>query len=145
MPATNYAKEKELNYEFKNISSSGSYVPTTNKWYIGLSLYTIDEDGNGVYEPIDNGYKRVPIQRTPSYWTDASDGSLTNGCAVVFPQSTRHWGTIKEVFVSSSSKVGTSGSYIWFHCPLETPMAVLDGTKITIPKYAISLNRKEAG
>lgn len=148
MPATNYAINKELTSEFKS-GSSASYpagsLPTANtgKWYIGLSLSTIDDEGNGVLEPKDRGYKRVGILRASSAWTNPTSGSLTNTSAIVFPQSTEHWGTIKEIFISTSPTVRTSGSYIWFHKEIDPPMAILDGTKITIPANAIAITRKE--
>jgi len=141
MPATNYAISKELNSEFRSYTS-GSYISWPN-WYIGVSLSEIDNDGFGVLEPTDRGYRRVAVPRNATYWTAPSDGSLKNATSIVFPQSTRHWGTIKEIFISSSSEVGTSGSYIWFHKKLDQPIAVLDGTKITIPQNAILIDRKE--
>ena len=142
MPATSYAINKELNSEFRS-GSSIQYTGLPTYWYIGLSLSTIDADGNGVSEPSDRGYRRVQVPRSVQYWTEAIGGYLTSASPIVFPQSTAHWGTVKEVFISSSGAVGTSGSYIWFHKELDSPMAVLDGTKITIPAKAIAINRKE--
>lgn len=141
MPATNYAINNELNSEFRSYIS-GSYISWSN-WYIGLSLSEIDDDGEGVLEPAIGGYKRVPVPRDADNWVAPVSGSLTSASPIVFPRSTEHWGTVKEVFISSSSSVGTSGSYIWFHNLLEIPIAVLSGAKITIPAQAIAINRKE--
>lgn len=143
MPATNYAINNELNAEFRS-GTGGGYSPALpNSWYIGLSLSEISDDGIGVLEPSGGGYMRVGLTRGTSHWTTVTSGSLSNNIDVVFPYSTKHWGTIQEIFISSSSRVGTSGSYIWFHSKLETPMSVISGTKITIPKSAIAINRKE--
>lgn len=143
MPATNYAINSELNSEFRSGSASGSYIEEGISWYIGLSLSEIDDDGEGVLEPERGGYRRVTVPRTAGYWTEPTSGSLTTASSVVFPRSTEHWGTIEEVFISSSSSVGTSGSFIWFHEQLDIPISVLRGEKITIPANAIAINRKE--
>lgn len=143
MPATNFAINNELNSEFRS-GTSGSYPgDLPENWYIGLSLSEITDDGEGVLEPTTGGYKRVAVPRTIGYWTPPTSGSLTNASPIEFPFSTEHWGTVQEVFISSSSSVGYSGSYIWFHSELETPTAILKGTKLTIPSNAILIDRKE--
>lgn len=137
MPATNYAKNQQLNHEIRG----EAYAGLSSSWYIGFSLSTIEEDGSGILEPVDIGYRRVPVPRTTAFWVEATSGSLTNSSPIVFPQSTQHWGTIKEIFIANNPTL--SGSYIWFHKQLDTPMAILDGTKITIPAYAIAIDRQE--
>lgn len=143
MPATNFAINNELNSEFRSGANASYPEGLPQNWYIGLSLSEITDDGEGVLEPTTGGYKRVAVPRTASYWTEPSSGSLVNSTTIEFPFSAEHWGTVQEVFISSSSSVGYSGSYIWFHSELETPMAILKGTKLTIPSNAILIDRKE--
>ena len=137
MASTNYAKNQQLNHALRSVN----YNTMPAYWYIGLSLSTIDETGDGVLEPTDKAYKRVPVVATTAGWTTASSGSLVNKTTITFPQSTQHWGTVKEVFIASHSKL--SGSYIWFHEAIDPPLAILDGTKLTIPASAIALDREE--
>lgn len=148
MPATKYAINKTLNRIFRQepyASTTPGTMPFTNNWYLGLSLTPIDDDGNGVTEPKDRAYARVPLPRTTgAIWTSGSTtppGSVTNKSAITFKQTTQHWGTIQEIFLATHPT--SFGSSIWFHAKLEPAIPILDGTKIVIPANSIKINRQE--
>lgn len=150
MPATNYAINKTLNRKFRHEPYG---LTNYNYWYIGLSLGDIDQYGNGVMEPTDKAYKRIRVSayaNGSSIFTSVSaTGIVTNTSPISFNQSSQHWGTIKEVFISAypaATSVPSSNAPlddIWFHHPLVDPIPVLDGTKITIPANAMRFIRIE--
>lgn len=100
-------------------------VPGT--YYLGLSTTTISQNGTGATEPSGYAYARVGIPNTKSYFTVASDLSLSNSQQISFTESTGSWGTITHVFLSSDLTGGT----MWFYAALSTPKVVQAYTTVT--------------
>lgn len=122
MPATHYANNGLLSYEFlgDGITSAG---------WIGLSTTTIDEYGNGYTEPEDSAYQRQQIQSSPNDWTyQVIDGTAYIKYGVTFPVCTDSWGTIVEIFLAETQ----SGSDILYHTKLLPTIPTYAGTQIII-------------
>lgn len=115
MSATNYAKNKALDYQFGNIS----YTPPANL-YLGMSTTSISTSGSNESEPSGANYSRVQIPNDKSHFTYASSGCLVNSASIVFPESSGSWGTITTLFLSDAS---TSGS-IWYYTTLASPKII---------------------
>ena len=131
MPATYYAINLTLDYNF----GSGSYTPPAS-YYLGLSTTAIDETGATVTEPSDASYARQEIPNDDkSFWTSASDGVITNGSTVTFPQSSTSWGSIITAFLSDAL---TSGS-VWYYDNLDVPITVGPNTEIELPPGIIEI------
>lgn len=138
MPATNYAIHQSLDYSFR-----GTPYSLPSSFYLGVSVASIDSNGLGCVEPMDSSYVRQEVPRNSATWSasSTSGGSLCtvyNAKQVQFKKSSAHWGTIKEVFLSSSA----SGSEIWFHEALEPGVPILEETLVTFPIASIKLARK---
>ncbi len=133
MPATYYAINQSLDLDF----GSGSYVPPTS-YYLGLSTTVIDPTGATVTEPIDPSYERYEIPNDDkSFWTEASDGQITNGSTVLFPQSSEAWGSIATVFLSSASVAGN----VWFYDNLDVPITIGPNTELELEPGIIVIER----
>ncbi len=115
MSATNFAKNKALDYQFGNTS----YTPPANL-YLGLSTTAISTSGSNASEPVGASYARVQIPNDKSHFTNASSGCLVNSASIVFPESSGSWGTITHLFLADDL---TSGS-IWYYTALSTPKVV---------------------
>jgi hypothetical protein len=131
MPATYYAINQTLDFNF----GSGSYTPPTS-YYLGLSTTTIGASGSTVTEPTDASYARQEIPNSDkSFWTSASDGVITNGSTVTFPQSSDSWGSIICAFLSDAL---TSGN-VWYYDVLDVPITVGPNTEIELPPGIIEI------
>lgn len=138
MPATNHAIHQSLDYSFRGISYT---LPTS--FYLGVSMADIDSNGLGFSEPDDPSYSRQEMPRNSATWTEATaSGSslcaIYNAVPVQFKKSSEHWGTVREIFLSS----GSSGSEIWYHQALDPTVPILEETLVTFPIESIKLARK---
>lgn len=134
MPSTSSAANLVL---IKLLTGSG-YNPT-GTWYVGLSTQTIQSDGTGVSEPTSGSYYRIAIDS--NFWNPPENSTITNGCPITFHTATQKWGTIKEIFISNTNTLGTSGSYIFFHQPLIPSIPVNTGTRVIIPPESLIIKR----
>lgn len=89
--------------------------------YIGLSTSALNVNGDGYSEPSeDNGYKR----RKLDMMNPASEGMITNGDIIFFPESLGSgWGNITHFFISKNEKGGTA----IFYAPLNTSVSIPAG------------------
>lgn len=131
MTATNYARNKKLDFNFGGVS----YTPPTS-YYLGLSTTTISSSGSNATEPSGAGYTRVEIPNSKGYFTNASSGCLVNSGSISFPLSSGSWGTIVDVALWDNS---TSGS-IWFYTTLPSPKVVQDATELVFSASAITIS-----
>jgi hypothetical protein len=120
---TSFSSNRLLDYNFGSTAYSGG-LPTT--YYFGLSTSTINFDGTGATEPVGNGYARVAFTNNKSNWGVASNGVLTNGVAITFPESSASWGTITYVAMWDAN---TSGN-IWWYDVLTPSRAVASLTTV---------------
>jgi len=121
MPATHYANNSILNYQFKNYGFNNTPV------YIGLSASPIDENGEGVTEPNGMGYQRYSGSSI-SWNFDSHEGATTNITQFSFPKCTGSWGTIIEIFIADSISAGN----VLYHSKLSPSIPTYEGTQITI-------------
>jgi len=116
MPATNYANNGLLSYEFLKTGIN----PVT---HIGLSTSLIDDNGGGAAEPESGtGYARQSI----SAWTYPEDGKAYNNAKTTFPVCSDSWGTIVEVFLSDAQ----TGGNILYHTKLSPTIPTYIGTQL---------------
>ena len=136
MPATLYAINQQLDHDF----GSESYTAPTN-YYMGLSTTSIDNSGSTVTEPADASYERVLIVNDKNYWDSAASGSLTNACAIAFPQSSESWGNIVSAFLSSGSQSGAVDDHVWYYHTLTPAVPVAVNTELTFDVGTITVSR----
>lgn len=115
MSFSNFWENENLDHLF----GKGVYTPPTNI-FVGLSTANPQDDGSGLAEPAA-GYARV--QTSPSDWTVAANGSLTNANTITFPTSTGSWGTINYVALFDAA----SGGNMLAWGALTTPKVVESG------------------
>ena len=96
-------------------------------YYLGLSTSTISSSGSNVSEPVGNGYARVAIPNTKSYFTYSSSGCLVNSGSIAFPISSGSWGTIIDLALFDAS---TSGS-VWVYTTVPSPIVVQTNTTVS--------------
>lgn len=131
MAATNYARDKMLDYNFGSVAYS---VPAS--FYLGLSTTTINAGGSTATEPVGAAYARVPITNDKTSWTYSSSGCLLNSTSLSFVESSGSWGTITYLFLSDAL---TSGS-IWFYQLLPTSKIVQANTAATFSASSIAMS-----
>lgn len=126
MPATHYANNSILNYQFRGDGFN-------NNPYIGLSTTLIDEYGLGGTEPESSyNYTRVSGSSVSWYFSTSSfEGGAYNTSAISFPTCSESWGIITEIFIVNGQTGGMSGS-ILYHTKLSPTIPTYAGTKITI-------------
>lgn len=131
MPATNYANNNFLNYNFGRVTTGSP--PTT--WYLGLSTTAIT--GSGIVTEISgSGYARQAITNDKTKWTTALSGSLTNSGSVEFT-ATGAWGNILYAFLSDHL---TSGS-VWYYYQLNPSLSIQAATTIPVEIGSIIVNK----
>lgn len=131
MPATNYANNNFLNYNFGKVTTGSP--PAT--WYVGLSTTTIT--GSGIVTEISgSGYARQPIANDKSNWTTALSGSLTNSASLAFT-ATGAWGDIPYGFLADHL---TSGS-VWYYYQFNPALSVQAATTIDVAVGSIIVNK----
>ena len=132
MPATDYANNLVLNYEFTAVGGN----PAT---YIGLSTTPINEKGEGATEPETSaGYTRRAIG-TWTYFHE--DGQAYNSSTIGFPAAgtaTAPWGTIVEVFLVDAETDGN----ILYHTKLSPTIPTYTGTQIIINPQTLILTER---
>ena len=116
MPATTYALNKILNYNF----DTRAFTPPTAFW-VGLSLAVCTSASTGSADTAINAlgysYARVSYTNnagTDTNWTTSSVGTLSNKIAITFPESTGAWGEIKSIFLADSTTEG-AGNILWYY------------------------------
>lgn len=124
MPATLYAINKQLDYDF----GARTYVPPAS-YYLGLSTTVIDSGGSTITEPTDGAYERIEIVNSDANWTAASGGELYNINPYSFNTSSENWGTIISVFLSDASTIGTGNIYYYY--TLSPSIPIVTDTTIT--------------
>jgi hypothetical protein len=72
--------------------------------YVALFTATPSDSGGGT-EVSGGSYARASVTNNATNWPAASDGSKSNGTAIVFPAPTANWGTITSfgIFDAASS------------------------------------------
>ena len=103
---TKYQASQVQNYIF----GKQSFTPT-DKYYLGLSKASIDEEGQGLDEPTGAGYARVAIENNKTNWSTTTDGSVTNEVAIEFNESLADWGVCTHVFLADA-EVGGNILYV---------------------------------
>ena len=105
MPFSRYAENKILDETLgrTNTLDFGSV-------YLGLSTTTPTESGNtisNITEPSGNGYARKLIgqynQALATYFSAASNGSITNDKNIMFEMATGSWGTCTHAILYDAS------------------------------------------
>ena len=127
---TDYFEERVLNHVF------GKADLTPGVIYVGLSAAEPCDDGSGLDEPDGNGYVRV--QTTPSDWSAAADGSITNLSEINFSMATGSWGTITHFALFDAA----TGGKILSYGQLSNPVSVDTGglARFAIGELSISLD-----
>ena len=115
---SNYSENLILNSLFGGVT-----LNPPSSLYFGLSTTSIDEIGNGILEPVGNGYTRVTVANNTTSFPTTSTSQKSNGISISFPQSSGAWGTIIDFFVSDS----LSGGNILCYGTLSTPKDVTSG------------------
>ena len=134
MPATTYAVNKMIDYNFGG--TSASYTPPST-YYLGLSTTEIDATGSATMtEPTDSSYARVALTNNKTTWCYASSGSIINAISASFAQSSEAWGTLVSSFLSSASQDGAvddegETDKIWFYYSLDPDLPVVANTVVT--------------
>jgi len=131
MAATNYARNKILDYNFGSVAYS---VPPS--FFLGLSTTTINAGGSTATEPVGSSYSRVEIANDKSNWTYASSGCLLNSTSVSFIEASGSWGTVTYAGLWDAP---TSGS-IWFYQALPTAKIVQANTVVTFSASSIAMS-----
>ena len=117
----------------RKILTGTNYTPPPGgNWLVGLSTTTILQNGTGHTEPGGGSYSRQTI--SSSYWNDAENSTITNGCPIIFSKATSNWGTIKEIFIFYNGS-------IYFHQPLIPNITVNSGTTVIIPPESLIIKR----
>lgn len=122
MPLTTWAKNKTQDLLFGSVS----YTPPAT-YYLGASLTTTSSTGSNITEPVGNGYARVAIPNTKSYFTYSSSGCIVNSGSISFPTSTGAWGTLVDLVLFDSL---TSGS-AWVYTTMSVPISVVSNTTVS--------------
>jgi len=130
MAATNYARNKILDYNFGSTAYS---VPAS--FFMGLSTTTISVTGSNATEPSGAAYARVEISNDKTNWTYASSGCLLNSASIVFTESSGSWGTVTHVALWDAS---TSGS-IWFYEALPSSKVVQANTIVSFSASSVAM------
>ncbi len=131
MSATDYARNKILDYNFGSVAYS---VPAS--FFLGLSTTTINAGGSTATEPVGSSYSRIEIANDKTNWTYSSSGCLLNSTSLSFIQTSGSWGTITYYGLWDTP---TSGS-IWFYQALPTPKIVQSDTVVTIGASALAIS-----
>jgi hypothetical protein len=131
MAATNYTRNKILDYNFGSVAYS---VPPS--FFLGLSTTTINAGGSTATEPVGSSYSRVEIANDKSNWTYASSGCLLNSTSVSFIEASGSWGTVTYAELWDAQ---TSGS-IWFYQALPTAKIVQANTVVTFSASSIAMS-----
>jgi len=131
MAATNYARNKILDYNFGSVAYS---VPPS--FFLGLSTTTINAGGSTATEPVGSSYSRVEIANDKSNWAYASSGCLLNSTSVSFIEASGSWGTVTYAGLWDAP---TSGS-IWFYQALPTAKIVQANTVVTFSASSIAMS-----
>lgn len=138
MFTTNNALRTIINHNLK-----GVYIPTLPpNWVIGLSLNTIDRDGNGISElSSTTGYNRISVPRNNSSWSEPINGKIYNLVDLVFPNIIGAENQeIKSVFITTSFT--NQALDVWYVFNLNPPIVLKHNTIIKIPNGAIVIERK---
>lgn len=95
----------QANVFLENLFWSKSSSGVKSHYYIGLAT---DDPGvncsvTGLEPGKSTGYKR----RKLDMMEDASDGQITNGDIIFFPESLESWGTIKYFFIAKTEDTMT--------------------------------------
>lgn len=103
---TKYQASQIQNYIF----GKQNLVPS-DKYYLGLSRASIDEDGVGLDEPSGANYARVAIDNDKTNWSTSTDGSILNETKIEFNESLASWGVCTHVFLADA-EVGGNILYV---------------------------------
>ena len=112
-----------------------------NEFYIGLSSSTPTAAGANVTEPTGNGYARVRV----ASFTQASDGSIENTNAVVFPTSTGTWFPESRLATHWVMFDGSgANAHLLSSGTLEEPIGIWKNTTVTIPSGRVVITLTDA-
>ena len=132
MTATNFARNKILDYNFGSVTYS---VPAV--LYAGLSTTSISTSGSNSSEPLGStGYARVPITNDKSKFSYASSGCLVVSGSLAFPVSSGSQGIVVDFALWDAL---TSGS-IWYFTTLASPRVVDTLTELFFSASAITIS-----
>jgi hypothetical protein len=131
MAATNYARNKILDYNFGSVAYS---VPAS--FFLGLSTTTINAGGSTATEPVGAGYARVEIANDKTNWTYSSSGCLLNSTSLSFVKSSGSWGTATYLGLWDAA---TSGS-LWYYQALVPSRIIQTDTTITFSASSIAMS-----
>lgn len=96
-------------------------VPDT--LYVGLSTTAPNPDGTNFTEPSGNGYERVAVPNTTTWWYDATEANPSvkaNALPILFNEATGPWGTVTHWGIFDAE---TDGNLLdW--APLTTPVSI---------------------
>jgi hypothetical protein len=131
---TTFASGSILN----NVFGATIFTPIST-YYAGMSTTTISATGSNVTESTGaSGYARVAIPNNKSYFTNASNGVLTNVQNVTFPTSSSAQGTMTTFFLADTSASATG--HVWFFQDFSSPIAVQANTTVSFSSSAIQIS-----
>ena len=95
-----------------NMSARGQVYSCPTTWYIALSSTTIQPDGSGVLEPLaTSGYSRVPVQVSPTSWSNCVENVIYNLVDIIFNEATSDWGVMTDFAVFDAE---TGGNLLYY-------------------------------
>lgn len=112
----------------------GAAAPSIANTYIALYTAGPSDVGGGT-EVSGTGYSRVNLANNTTNWPETSDGSKSNGIAVVFPTAGASWGTVTHFALLDAN---TSGNLL-FHGSLGTAKAVESGDAPSFPVGSLTI------
>lgn len=128
-----YLENKLLNLVFGGVAFT---APATI--YVGLSSTSINDAGGNITEPVGNGYARVAVTNNTTNWPSTTNGSMSNGTVITFPQATAAWAAganMTDFFIAD----GPSGSTnVLAYGSLTTPKTFTTGDQPNFPVGALT-------
>lgn len=124
MPISKYLREIMI----KSVVAEAT-APT--QAYLALSTAPISADGQGIVEPVGNGYERKIIGASSSssnvqnfptsatYDPDTDTFSYTNNTEIHFNEATGSWGTITHFAIFTSATGGSMLAYGQLATPIQ--------------------------
>ena len=132
MSLTDFSRNKVQD----NLYGATAFTPPANYW-LALSSSNISTSGSNATEPVGNGYARVQIPNSKSYWTNSTGGCIVNSASIVFVMSSGSWPTINTLALFDAS---TSGS-VWAYTTLSTPIVVQTNTTVSFSASGLTFSQ----
>lgn len=144
MGLTTYAKNQLM-----SLLVGRTYYTFGGNMYLGLSTTEPNESGQGVTEPVGNGYERVLIGSYGSSATykmsDPVDGVSTNSSAILFPRAKADWGTITHVVFYTQATGGSLIGFSKLREPKPVPMDYVANFDVGAITLTIDNKEEESG